>query len=196
MAVITISRQLGSLGCDVARKIARELGYQLVWRDLINQAAMRAGAPETALAAIDEFGLLGICPSPEACLAYRQAVEDVMKNLAAKGNIVIVGRAGQVILSKFPDTLHIRIVAQKTIRIERIALRHNITKECAQAQVETSDRFRAKYLKRFYKVRWDDPELYHMILNTGFLLVEHAAGQVIQAIEGQMRNVEPKSIID
>lgn len=183
MAVITISRQHGGLGSEVARRIADRLSYQLVWRELINQAAIQAGAPETALAAIDEFGLLGIYPSPEARLAYRRAVEDVMKNLATQGNIVIVGRAGQVILSGNPDSLHIRICAPKALRIERIALRHQITIECAQAQVEASDRFRAYYLKRFYHRHWDDPDLYHIIINTGLLQVVDAADLVIQAIE-------------
>src|SRR5512143_2128601 len=98
MAIVTISRQLGSLGSEVARLVAERLGYRLVWRELINQAARRSGAPEAALAAIDDLGLLDICPSPQACQAYRDALKQVIEELALEGNCVILGRAGQVLL--------------------------------------------------------------------------------------------------
>ncbi len=66
MDVITISRQLGSLGFEVGKIAAEQLDYRLVWRDLINQAASLAGAPEVALAMFDEFNLLGIEPTAAA----------------------------------------------------------------------------------------------------------------------------------
>jgi cytidylate kinase len=180
---ITVSRQLGSLGMDVAYYLGDMLGYRVVWREIINQAAMRAGAPETALAAIDELGLLGICPSPEACLAYRQAVEQVMHELAADGQIVIVGRAGQVILAGNPKVYHVRIVAPIAKRVARVASRHNTTLIAANAQIEASDRFRQNYLKRFYNVRWDSPELYNLVINTGVVETSDAAKIISHALQ-------------
>lgn len=182
MATITISRQMGSLGSQVAQQTADMLGYRLVWRDLINQAARRAGAPEMALAVIDELRLLGVCPSPQACRAYRCAVEQIMTELAEKGNVVIQGRAGQSVLKDRPDTLHVRIVAPKTLRVERISKKLGITSEYALAQVEASDRYRANYLRRFYKVRWDDPSLYHLVLNTAYLTPQQAGSIICQAV--------------
>jgi cytidylate kinase len=111
MDVITISRQLGSLGSDVANEVVRRLGFQLVWRDLINQAAIRAGAPDVALATIDDLGLLGISPSAAEQRAYIHAVQAVMEELAHTGSVVIVGRAGQMILRNWPNVLHIQVVA-------------------------------------------------------------------------------------
>src|SRR5512142_1680433 len=108
MGVITISRQLGSLGRDVAVIAAQRLGYSLAWRDIINAAARRAGAPEAALSMIDELGLLGDCATPKMRREYRRAVGQVMTELAAAGNAVIVGRAGQVILRDHPGVLHVR----------------------------------------------------------------------------------------
>lgn len=172
---------MGSLGSQISRLVAEMLGYRLVWRELINQAAQRAGAPETALAAIDELNLLGICPSPEACKAYRRAVEQVMNELAEKGNVVIQGRAGQVILKDHPQALHVRIIAPLALRAERVAQRLDISLECALAQVEASDRFRANYLRRFYRVRWDDPLLYHLVINTAGLSAQHAAEIICSA---------------
>lgn len=181
MTVITISRQMGSLGSQISRLVAEMLGYRLVWRELINQAAQRAGAPETALAAIDELNLLGICPSLEACQAYRRAVEQVMNELAEKDDIVIQGRAGQVILKNHPQALHVRIIAPRALRAERVAQRLDIPLERALAQVEASDRFRANYLRRFYRVRWDDPLLYHLVINTASLSAQQAAEIICSA---------------
>jgi cytidylate kinase len=182
MATITISRQLGSLGSQVAQHTADLLGYRLVWRDLIHQAARRAGAPEMALAVIDELRLFGLCPSPQACQAYRRAVEQIMQELADQGDVVIQGRAGQIILKDRPDTLHVRIIAPKDLRVERITQKLGITVEQALAQVEASDRYRANYLRRFYQARWDDPALYHLVLNTANLSPVQAGEIICQAV--------------
>lgn len=179
---ITISRQMGSLGCEIARKTADLLGYRTVWQDLINQAAIRAGAPEVALATIDEFGLLGVSPSPRARKAYQQAVRQVMEELAASGNVVIVGRAGQAILAGRTDVLHVRVIAPPSLRAERIAQRKGIPLDGAQAQVEASDRYRQHYLRRFYHVRWDNPELYDLVINTGRVSPAAAADLIRQAL--------------
>jgi len=182
MSVITISRQLGSLGNEVARLTAEQLGYRLVGRDLINQAARKAGAPEAALAAIDELGLLGLRPPHAVCDAYHAAVRQVMLELSEAGDVVIVGRGGQSILRGRPGTYHVRIIAPVTVRIERIARRKDITLECAKAQVETSDKFHFNYLKRCYGIRWDDQDLYDLILNTHHLPVNQAAALICQVL--------------
>jgi cytidylate kinase len=180
---ITVSRQMGSLGYTVASLAAETLGFRLVWRELINQAAMKAGAPELALAAIDELGLLGICPSPAACQAYRQAVQDIITGLADEGNIIIIGRAGQSILAGRPGVIHVRVVAPFDLRAQRIAMRNQVSIEGAQAQVEASDRFRSAYLKRFYKINWDDPRLYDLVLNTAHLTPGLAADLIVRCAE-------------
>jgi cytidylate kinase len=160
---------------------------------LINQAAQRAGAPEAALSAIDELGLLGVSASRQACRAYCRAVEQVMMEWADKGNVVIVGRAGQVILRAQPGVLHVRVVAPLDIRAERVATAHGISLESARAQVEASDKFRRHYLKRFYRVSWDDPELYDLVVNTGRVTPATAAEMIVQMISHE-RAAEPVAL--
>jgi len=182
MSIITISRQMGSLGCEVAQIVAESLNYRLVWRELINQAARRAGTPEVALADIDELGLLNITPTPKAKRAYRLAIQQVMQELADENNVVIVGRAGQIILADHPDVLHIRMIAPNSLRAERVAKRLSVSLDSAQAQIQVSDHYRANYLHRFYQVRWDDPALYHLVLNTGRISPHQAANIICQAV--------------
>jgi cytidylate kinase len=175
MAVVTISRQMGSLGCEVAHRAGQLLGYKIVWRELINQAAIRAGAPEVALAAIDELGLLGITPSKNAIQAYLNAINEVMQELVYEGNVIIVGRAGQIILKDVQPALHVRIVAPISLRVARIASAHRVSEDAARAQMTASDRYRRSYLKRFYHVEWDSPELYDLVINTAHFSPEKAA---------------------
>jgi cytidylate kinase len=183
MAVITISRQMGSLGCQVAEEIARCLNYRVVWREVINEAAIRAGVPEVALATIDELDFLGLRPSADARKAYHVAVHEIMMELAKEGNVVIVGRAGQVILRGRPEVLHVRVYAPLELRVARIAQQHNVPPEAARAQALASDKARTQYLKRYYQSRWDDPDLYDVMINTENLKVENAALVVCKALE-------------
>jgi cytidylate kinase len=182
MAVITISRQMGSLGDEVAAAVAQRLGYRVVARDLIYQAAQRAGAPEMALAEIDELGLLGVTPSRQTRRAYQAAVRQVMEELAAAGDVVIVGRASSRVLAAYPGSLHVRVVASKATRVQRVAAAAGVTTEAALAQVEQSDRTRRAYLRRHYKVDWDAADLYDVVVNTGRLQVDAAAALICAAL--------------
>jgi cytidylate kinase len=181
MPVVTISRQIGSLGCEIARAVGEQLGCRIIWRELINQAALAAGIPEMALAVIDELGLLGLSPTSREHKAYLAAVHQVVQDLAAQDNVVIVGRAGQVILRHAPRVLHVRLTAPLPVRVERIARRQQIGEKQALELVQASDRARASYLKRFYRVRWDDPDFYHLIINTQQVPPVAAARLISQA---------------
>lgn len=191
MAVITFSRQLGSLGTAIAESVAHRLGYRVVARDLINQAARRAGAPEVALAMLDDLGLLGYCPSPRDCRAYRKAVGEVMRELAAEGNVVIVGRGGQVILRDHPDALHVRVIAPVALRALRISERRHVSRRAALAQVKASDTSHRDYLRQYYRVDWDDPELYDLVVNTAHMDIPAATGVVYAMLEHRLGQGDP-----
>jgi len=102
MSAITVSRQMGSRGDELALQVAGRLGWQRVCRDLINQAARSAGVPQVALAEIDELGFLGLRPSAKEWRVYQSQVERIIRDLADGGNVVIVGRGGQVVLHDRP----------------------------------------------------------------------------------------------
>jgi cytidylate kinase len=173
---------MGSLGRDVALAAAERLGYRMVWRDLINQAARRSGAPEAALMEVDELGLLGLRLSASAGKAYREAVQSVMLELAAEGDVVIVGRAGQAILRGRPGVLHVRVIAPPDVRARRVAEADGISIEAAAARISASDEHRRRYLRRFYRVRWDDPDLYDLVINTARISVPAAAELICLAL--------------
>jgi len=188
--IITISRQMGSLGSQVAEEAARRLGYKMVMRQLINQAALRAGVPEVALATIDESGLLGIKPSAKDIQAYHHAVRQVLFEIAKDGMVVIVGRAGQVILHDIPGVIHIRVIAPRELRIERLASDKGLAIETAAAMVDRSDKARTGYLKRYYHTDVNNPQLYDLIINMSRLDIPAAAGMICSLVTS-MESTQP-----
>ena len=187
MPAITLSRKLGSLGTETARCLADSLDYRMVWREVINEAACLACAPEVALAVIDDLGLLGVRPSNKAQRAYLQSVRRVIEGLVAEGGVIIVGRAGQIILRGYPDVLHVRITAPIALRIERVAARHSISATAAKARVESSDRTRSAYVQRHYHVDWDDPKLYDLVINTETIPVQLARDLIVRTWEERLQ---------
>jgi cytidylate kinase len=184
MGAITISRQVNSRGDELARQVAEQLGWRWVARDLINQAALAAGAPQVALAEIDELGFLGLRPSAKEWRAYQGQVERIISDLADEGNVVIVGRGGQVVLRDRPDVLHVRVVAPLAKRTAWLQQEKNISAETAEARLVQSDKSRSRYLEQSYKVQVNDPTLYHVVINTGLLGLLQGVKLVTQAFWG------------
>lgn len=191
MVAVTVSRQRGSLGERIAEEIAARLGCRVVWREVVDQAARQVGAPEMILAEIDDLGLLGLSFTREEQRAYHQAMTQVMEDLVAKGNVVIIGRAGQVILRDYPGVFHVQIVAPVEVRAGRLSQELSIPIAAARAQVKVSDRRRREYLRRAFRARWDDPTLYDLVLNTARLTPDLAAGLVCQAVMQCMPSCAP-----
>ena len=183
MSAITISRQMGSRGDELALQVAQKLGWRLIQRNLINQAALAADVPHMALADIDELGLLNLRPSAKEWRAYQNQVESIIRYWADKGKTVIVGRGGQMVLRDRPEVFHVRVVAPFEMRVAQLQQEENISAESACARLEASAKTRARYLRRSYGVQIDDPTLYHLTLNTGLLGLSQAVNLVIQTFQ-------------
>jgi len=98
------------------------------------------------------------------------------------GFVVIVGRGGQVVLKDKPNVIHVRLEAPLETRIARVQKAERLSRSEAQLQISERDKAAAQYLERYHKVRWDNPELYHVIINTGKVGTEAAAQLIIAAM--------------
>jgi len=191
MTIITLSRELGSEGDDVAILVAERLGLRRVGREIINRAAQAAGAGEAALAEIDELGLLGVKPSPAATKLYREKVHAIIEEQAREGDVLLVGRGAQVVLAQRRDVLHVRIFAPRDLRCANVQARCGVPFEASAARVDASDHARALFHKRTYGVKWDDPALYDVVLNMAHLSVPAAAAILIAAAKAQAEVSQP-----
>ena len=110
----------------------------------------------------------------------------VVEKLWERGNVVIVGRGSQKILAAKPDTLHLSFIGKIGVRAETVMKAQHLTREEALEKIQTIDEQRSHYLKRYYDVYWENPRLYHMIINTSLMSVEQAV-KVIVAMVHQMK---------
>lgn len=197
--VITIARQVGTAGEEVARSVAVRLGFRYIDYQVIQDAAREAGvSPETVSEAEHTPSLitrlleaLARTPSmPVAAWAdpvplatsplltsadYRRFVEDVIRDLASQGECVIVGHAAQVTLRDRPDTLRVLITGSRTVRARRIMAGMGVDEKSAMQTAERTDAERVDFFRRFYDTGWLSPWTYDLCINTDQLSPERAA---------------------
>ena len=115
---------------------------------------------------------------------YIAAIRNVMTDLANAGNVVIVGRGSSAILRDFPQVLRVGVVALLEDRIMRTMERERLEREQAEKTVAARDKARGNYFKAYFRIDSpDDPSLYHLVINTSDVNLEHAAQVVVRASE-------------
>ena len=112
---------------------------------------------------------------------YLQTMTAIIGELAASGAIVILGRGSQMILADRPLALHVLCVAPQDVRARRLAEREGIGQEEAMRRASDSDRARAAFYSKFWKVELEDPKLYDLTIDTARLSFDIAAELVAQA---------------
>jgi cytidylate kinase len=105
--------------------------------------------------------------------------ESVVAEAAAKGRLVLVGRAATAVLARQRDCLHVRLVAPKEFRIQAAMVRLGIDARQAAEVVNDSDSTRARYHRQYYGRDWNDAVNYHLVLNTGALGLDGATGVIV-----------------
>jgi CMP/dCMP kinase len=192
---VTISREYGSGGGEIASRLARRLGWDLVDHAIVERTARALGTSLEDAEAHDEAtggilarafeamqtldpGYMAMAGAPlEAFLSpedYRRTVEELVRAAAARGRVVIVGRASQVILADRRDVLHVRVVAPFAQRVAYVMRRERLDRHAAEARIRHKDHERASYLEREYHDHPDEAQLYDLVLNTSRLDVERA----------------------
>ena len=184
--LITISRQYGAGGSAVAALVADRLGWTVVDNDLVERVAARAGLSRQEVAAreerspgfVERIGLALAASSseiltPEAAAALKsmdeprlvEVTERVVREIAAQGRVVLVGRAAVAVLATVPDALHVQLVAPRSERIREAAERLGVDAKEAERMVDTTDVNRVRFHREPYDRDWADPAGYHMVLN-------------------------------
>ena len=117
----------------------------------------------------------------------------VIRGLAHEGNVLILGRGGQMLLRNHPGAFHVQTVAPFANRVEVVMSRYGLGERVAQQRVRASDRARFDYLRRYHDVDWLDPTLYHLVLNTAGLPAASAIELIVaaqQAVDQAERNAD------
>ena len=202
MQAVTISREYGSGGGEVASRLAHLLGWRLLDHEAVIQVAQEMGISVTDAEAQDEHveslgmrllnGLSLIQPPMSNAMhvisvpnetAYHEAMRRVVETAFTTGHVVIVGRGSQMQLKERREVLHVRVVAPLEQRIAYAMQREGLNHEDALARVRYKDNGRARYLQTQYHQNPADPLNYDLIINTAVLSLDDATRLIHSALE-------------
>lgn len=178
MAIITISREMGSGGIPIAHKTAEKLGYQLIDGETIMAAAEAYGLSPEAVEQADEKPPHFVDTLDSKQSLDLHLIELIILEAALKGNVVIYGRGGQDLLKDVGSVLRTRIIAPFEDRVERWSECEWLDPDRARYLVRKSDQQRAGFIKYYFDRDWEDSIYYDLTINTQ-RLSEDMAVQVI-----------------
>lgn len=187
---ITISRMAGAGGHTVASNLAgylevstpRHTPWTLFDRDLMEKVMedhhlskrLAESAPEDHRSMITDTleELLGL--HPNSWTLVRQTAETIL-HIARMGNVIIVGRGGNVVTARMSTAFHVRLIGSLENRTRWVMNVHGLDERSAQEFIKMKDDGRKRYLKKNFEKDIDDPLLYHLIVDTDLVSHREAA---------------------
>lgn len=192
MTVITISREYGSGGDQLAEKVAQSLGYHLVDKAFVSAVLCQYGLTEFDSEYEKQPGFWEGFDTEKAERRETMVrmLNQVVRAVARHGNVVILGRSGYAILAGLADVLHVRLQAPLDDRIELVRNATNVSLLEATALVKENDKMRKAFVESFYRVPWESALAFDIALNTSRVPVNVATDWVIQAAKLPPRNLD------
>jgi cytidylate kinase len=186
--IITVSREAGAGGSEVARHAAERLGFRLWDQDLVDRIARQTGSTEQVMQFVDERDhgfvedllasiLMGDAFTGEG---YMSRLGTVIRALALRGSAVIVGRGAQFVVLP-AGALRVRIIGALEDRVHRTMQEQRLTEERARAEVSALDHGRQGFIRHYYRRDSTDLSAYDLVLNTSSLPIDAAAKVVVAA---------------
>lgn len=208
--IITVEREYGAGGSLVAAELARHKGWQLLDQQLTCEIAKLASVEESAVACREEKcdPLLhrlakvfwrgsyerSLPISDDKIFDADELVElahRVIDKKAHEGNCVIVGRGAPYILRARPDAFHVFVYGSREKKIERL-VKLKMKEKDAVEMVDTIDKERAAFVRKYFNAEWPCRRLYHLMLNSDSG-IQHAINTVLATMDSLERqgNVQP-----
>lgn len=178
MSIITISRGTFSGGAELAACLHQQLGYRVVSREIVAQAASTYGVSEERLLDALERrpGLIGRFMHDRR--RYLAFVRVALCESASQDDLVYHGHAGHFLLAGVRHVLRIRLIAPMALRMRKLRERTGLEGQEAIAYIERVDRERARWAEFLYGADWQDPSLYDLTINLGHVDLEGACRAV------------------
>lgn len=203
---ITIDREVGCGGVEIAANIARRLNWKLIDKCLIFDIAKMAHVDVEAVKKLDEHpdplltrmsrlfwgggaerGMVN--PDHFDCRKMTELTRSVFLKAADEGERVIVGRGAPYILAGRDDTFHVFLYAPRDYKIQRVR-KYCTCDEHAQQVIDTADKERAAFIRQHFHIDWPERHVYDLMLNT-------AAGEdaVVDTILQAAKLTQPEPVL-
>ncbi len=197
-SIITISRQYGSGGRFVGKKLAERLGIPFYDNELISMAAKESGFAESLfenaeknttyslLYSLSMFGtssggMYGLPLSDKVFLIQ----SDIIKKVADRGPCIIVGRCADYVLRERSDVIHFFFYSDINERVKRAMTYYGLEEKKAKEAIEKTDKKRAAYYNYYTGERWGDIKNYHLSLNTDSIGIENCVDVLEQYVKAK-----------
>lgn len=205
--IITINRECGTGGGEIARLLGEKLGFKVYGRSVLRAVAQQFG---TTLEELDHIKSQKTSWWSEFCSFYQQygaagyapctiadptpksvyyAEERFLRDLAEKENCIIVGRAGFHIFRDYPNAIHLLLLADRDARIARIARKENLTPEEAAKVVDDVDEARDNFVESVAETSRHDARNYHICANISGLEPDTVASFLAEQIRQKIAKV-------
>ena len=203
--VVAAARTLGSGGEEVCAEVARRLRIPLLDREIITRAAATAGVSEdtveeaervpsflarmvellgrypVAAELVGPAGELPPVPALTTSESYRSLIEDVVRQIAEGGSVLILGHSAQAVLLDTRGVLKVLVCARTHTRVARLMGSANMTRDVAEKLLRDNDRERRDFYQSYYKMDWMDPRRYDLTVNTDAVPYDLAAELIVAA---------------
>ena len=202
MTVLSISRQFGAGGWTLGKRIADRLHYQFVSAGVIDQIAKEAKvSPEWIKSTEKHAGDWLIRFSSKMVSSsfierhvgesrsdfdedkYLIFLENIIKKVAEKDNVVILGRGSQFILQNDPNVIKVLIVADMEDRIKFIEEIWKVSRREAEKSIQTREKRRDIFLSHFARGHANTLSLYHLIINTSKMSINESEDMIIWLVD-------------
>jgi len=182
--IVTVSNQYGAGAIDAAQRAGQQLGYRVIDRELPVVVAKRLSTSPDAVTAIEDTSrnlgeqlITGLeLGTPEISLGSREQpsfdreclreIQIAVREFAAQGNVIIIGRAAYAILGRRDDAIRVFMYAPREWRVTRISDALNVSVQAAASEIDRIDRARRTYVREHYQLEWEDPRAYDLCIDT------------------------------
>jgi cytidylate kinase len=185
--VLTVTREYGAGGYEAAHRLAEALGWELLDRQLLHQAAELEHLPDAELERLDEkpVGLLDRFRLRPPHRRYLHGLTEAARQAAARGKVVLVGRGTGHLLLDAPNVLHLRLTAPREWRARRMAEKEGWTVEQALARCAEEDRNRDRFTRYFFGDAPFQPAQYDLTFQTARVPLEEVAACTAALVRDQ-----------
>ena len=180
--IITIGRQHGSNGHDIARALAKALDINCYDKEIVDHAAESSNFSREIFGSYDEKRVSSyIVPTPHYIgmnegfrlnMQVASAQFDAIRSLADRGDGIFVGRCADSVLSERKDVFNVFIYADQGTRLKRAMERYNLSEKEALKSIQQTDKYRASYYNMNSSKKWGMKESYHIMLDSGMLGID------------------------
>ncbi|MSM38649.1 MAG: BON domain-containing protein [Geobacter sp.] len=178
MAIITISREMGTGAYKIAQDVAKKLRYSLVDGVKLADHAHKYGLSQEILERVDEKPPVYMTAEDRRQAAHLATIELALLDFARTGNVILYGRGGQDLLIGMSNLLRIRFNAPFEERVERFAEREWMDPELARHLIRKCDHQRGGFIHFYFNRDWKDPLGYDLVFNTS----QMSAGAIVDCI--------------